>query len=247
MDLLELISHHLLDHALFSFTAAGHHFVFTKHMMMIALVSTLLMIAIPWAAKKAGSIPRGFYNLIEVYVLFVRDKIVLPSIGRHGERYLGYFLSLFLFILLSNLLGLIPGSAASTGNILVTGSLAMGTLGLISFAGIKEHGIWGFIKSFVPAGVPAALVPLVFVLEVFGLFIRCSVLAVRLFANMVAGHAVMLLFFALVFLIGSMAIAPVSIGIVIFVLFIELLVAFLQAYIFTMLSAIFVGLAVHSH
>ena len=92
-----------------------------------------------------------------------------------------------------------------------------------------------------------ALMPLVFVLEVFGLFIRCAVLCVRLFANMVAGHAVMLLFFALVFLLGTMAIAPVSIGIVIFITFIELLVAFLQAYIFTMLSAIFVGLTIHSH
>lgn len=247
MDLLGLIGHHIMDHPLAGGEFLGFHWVFTKHMLMLSIVAVALVTIIPWTAKKARSIPQGLYNLMEIYVIFVRDKIVAPSLGHHTDHYLSYFLTLFLFILLSNLLGLIPTSATATSNIAVTGGLALCTLILINVASIREHGLIGHIKSFVPSGVPAALAPLVFVLEVFGLFIRCFVLAMRLFANMVAGHAVMLLFFGLVFLIGSMAIAPVSIGVVIFVLFIELLVAFLQAYIFTMLSAIFVGLSVHSH
>lgn len=247
MDLLELIGHHILDHQLTSFHALGHTVPVTKHMLVITTVSTAATISILTAAKKVQPIPRGFYNLIELYVTFVRDKLVEPSLGHHTDKYLNYFLTLFLFILCNNLIGLVPGSATATANIAVTASLALCTLFLVNLASIREHGFIGHVKSFVPGGVPPALVPLIFVLEVFGLLIRCFVLAVRLFANMVAGHAVMLLFFALVFLIGSMALAPVSIGIVIFILFIELLVAFLQAYIFTMLSAIFVGLAVHSH
>jgi len=247
MDLLALMSHHIMDRTIASVYLFGHHVAFTKHMLMIAVVSLILLTLIPLAASRASAVPRGLYNFVEMYVLFVRDKIVVPSIGETGLPYLGYFLSLFLYIVLANLFGLIPGSATATGNILVTASLALCTLVVIALAGIKAHGLFGFLKSFVPSGVPLILVPMVFVLEVFGLLIRCSVLAVRLFANMVAGHAVMLLFFALVFLIGSMAIAPISIGIVIFVMFIELLVAVLQAYIFTMLSAIFVGLVVHAH
>lgn len=247
IDLLGLIGHHVTDHALWSGKIFGVDAVFTKHMAMLSIVSLIMVSSILYAASRASSVPKGFYNLIEIYVLFVKEKLVEPSLGHDTHKYLGYFLTLFLFILISNLLGLIPGSATATANIAVTGALAFCTFSVITVAGVRSHGVWGFVKSFIPGGVPPALMPLVFVLEVFGLFIRCFVLAVRLFANMLAGHVVMLLFFALVFLIGSMAIAPVSIGVVVFILFIELLVAFLQAYIFTMLSAIFVGLMVHSH
>lgn len=247
VDLIELLGHHLVDHTYFHIPLGTFSIPVTKHTLFLLGISIGISLLILWASRKASSVPSGIYNFIEIYVLFVRDNIVAPSIGHGFEKYLNYFLTLFLFILISNFAGLIPGSVTVTSNVGVTAALALCTLFVINFAGIKEQGLWGYVKSFVPHGVPVAMVPMVFVLEVFGLFIRCMVLCVRLFANMVAGHAVMLLFFALVFLIGSMFIAPVSIGVVIFVMFIELLVAFLQAYIFTMLSAIFVGLVVHAH
>lgn len=247
IDLLELFSHHVTDHVYFTVPLGAFGIPITKHTILLFFISAAILFCILQVGKKASAIPSGIYNFAEVYVLFVRDKIVLPSMGSAGNNYLSYFLTLFLFILISNLAGMIPGSATITSNFAVTGSLALCTLFLINCVGIRQQGFFGYVKSFVPHGVPPAMAPLVFVLEVFGLFIRCFVLSVRLFANMVAGHAVMLLFFALVFLIGNFFIAPVSIGVVIFVMFIELLVAFLQAYIFTMLSAIFVGLVVHSH
>ncbi|MEK7287183.1 MAG: F0F1 ATP synthase subunit A, partial [Elusimicrobiota bacterium] len=161
MDLLELIGHHIMDHPLASGELFGFHWVFTKHMMMISIVSIILMSLIPWAAKQASRVPKGLYNLVEMYVLFVRDKIVAPSLGHHTDRYLGYFLTLFLFILLSNLLGLIPTSATATSNIAVTGGLALCTLILINFASIREHGFLGHLKSFVPSGFPQVSAPLV--------------------------------------------------------------------------------------
>lgn len=247
VDLMELLGHHLVDPTYFRIPIGTFSIPITKHTLFLVGISLGLMSLILLVSRKASIIPSGIYNFVEMYVLFVRDNIVAPSIGHGFEKYLNYFLTLFLFILISNFAGLIPGSATVTSNIGVTAALALCTLFLINLAGIQEQGLWGYVKSFVPQGVPGVMVPLVFVLEVFGLLIRCFVLCVRLFANMVAGHAVMLLFFALVFLIGSLFIAPVSIGVVIFVMFIELLVAFLQAYIFTMLSAIFVGLVVHAH
>lgn len=247
INLLEFLTHHLIDRTYFVFHLGLLEVPITRHTIFLFFISVSIVVLVLMAGKRTVRVPSGIYNFIELYVVFVRDQIVLPSIGHVGNKYLSYFLTLFLFILISNFAGLIPGSATITSNIAVTGALALCTLVLINLAGISEQGLWGYVKNFVPRGVPPLMAPLIFILEVLGLLIRCFVLAVRLFANMIAGHAIMLLFFALVFLIGSFFIAPISIVVVIFVMFIEILIAFLQAYIFTMLSAIFVGLVVHSH
>lgn len=246
-NLLELVGHHLTDHVIARISLAGFSLPLTKHGLMIWIAAGLLTAWVFWSARRIQLVPHGAANLAEAYAGFIRNSVVEPALEEHTDRYLPYFLTLFAFIFLMNLLGLAPGGATATGNYLVSGSLAACTLGLIFLSGIREHGLAGFLKTFIPHGVPSWLIPLMFPLEILGLLIRCSVLCVRLFMNMVAGHAVMLIFFGLVLLIGQKLLAPVAVGVVAFIVFLELIVAFLQAYIFTLLSAVFTGFVLHPH
>jgi len=158
---------------------------------------------------------------------------------------LSYFLTLFFFILTCNLLGLVPWGATATGNISVTATLALTTFVLINLAGIRKQGLWHYVQSFIPHGLPFWLIPLMFVIEILGLFTKSFALCIRLFANMIAGHIVMLALISLIFIFKSIWIAPVSVAAAIGVGLLEIFVALLQAYIFTMLTALFVGAAVN--
>jgi len=196
---------------------------------------------------------RLLHTVGEEYVGFMRDGIVVPGMGEEGKTFLSYFCTLFLFILFSNLAGLIPEVKTITSNISVTGALAICSGALIVYCGIKFHGVAGFIKTFVPGGTPWWLVPLIFPLEVVSLIIRVCVLAIRLFANMLSGHMVLLSLLLIVFIIGQMSkiagtgAAVPAMGLEIFMTLLELLVAFLQAYVFTLLTSIYAGLVIHSH
>jgi F-type H+-transporting ATPase subunit a len=129
----------------------------------------------------------------------------------------------------------------------VTASLALCTLFMINVAGVRAHGAGGYVKSLVPHGMPVWLLPLMYPIELLGLLTKTFALSIRLFANMIAGHIVILAFLALIFLFGQLWVAPLSVAAALGINFLELFVAFLQAYIFTLLSAIFVGSAIHSH
>jgi len=248
MDFLQLLEHHLLDSAVWKgFSIAGVNFAITKHVIMLWLGAAVLLVSLPLFARKWPVVPTGFRNLLETFVVFIRDEVVLPNTGEEGRPYLPYFLSVFFFILVVNLLGMIPGAATATGNISVTAALALCTLGLINVAGIRQYGVVQHFKNFIPHGLPVWLIPLMLPLELMGLLTKSFALCIRLFANMIAGHVVVLAFLALIFLFNSIFVAPASIGAAIGIGLLEVFVAFLQAYIFTLLSSIFVGVSLHPH
>ena len=183
-------------------------------------------------------------NMLEVLIIYIRDEVGRKAIGEGFERYTGYLLTTFFFILGCNLLGLIPGLATATGNISVTATLAIIAFIMYQYSGIRNYGLVGHLKNLVPHGLPLWLVPMMFFLEFLTLFIRAFALCVRLFANMMAGHVVILAFISLIFILGALS-APVAVGFALFVHFLEVLIAFLQAYIFTMLTASFIGMSAH--
>jgi F-type H+-transporting ATPase subunit a len=185
-------------------------------------------------------------SFVEPLVLFVRDDIVKPNLGHNYKKFLPYLLTLFFFILVNNLLGLLPGAANVTGNIAVTLVLSFITLLVTNFSANKSY--WGHI--FKPPGVPLALMPIMIPIELVGVFTKPFALMIRLFANISAGHIIILSLISLIFMAqsglgtaGAFGLSPVSVLFVLFMYFIEILVAFLQAYIFTLLTSLFIGLA----
>jgi F-type H+-transporting ATPase subunit a len=206
-----------------------------------------LRASLPLLARSWPLVPSGLRNLLEAFVVFVRDELVLPNTGEDGRPYLPYFLTVFFFILTVNLIGMIPGFSTATGNIAVTASLSLCTLALINVAGIRKFGLVHHFQNFIPHGLPVWLIPLMLPLELLGLLTRSFALCIRLFANMIAGHIVILAFLSLIFLFGSVFIAPASIAAAVGLGLLEVFVAFLQAYIFTLLSSIFVGASLNPH
>lgn len=206
--------------------------------------------------RREGKAPKGLQSFLEPVILFVRDEIAIPSIGeKKYKKYLPYLLTLFFFILFNNLMGLVPifpGGANLTGNIAVTGILALITFLITTFSGNKNY--WKHI--FNTPGVPWWLkipIPLMPVVELIGIFTKPFVLMIRLFANITAGHIIVLGFLGLIFIFGEMVPAlgyGVSVISIIFYLFmglLELIVAFVQAFVFTLLTALYIGLATEEH
>ena len=214
-------------------------------MLSAALIGLFLFISLARSYKKTGiSYPKGIQSFLEPIVLFIRDDIAIPNIGHKYEKYMPYLLTAFFFILINNLMGLVPFpppfGANVTGNIAITFFLACCTFVITQFSGNKSH--WRHV--FATPGVPFWLLPIMIPVEIIGLFSKPFALMIRLFANMLAGHIVILSLICLIFIFNTLALAPVSILFVIFMDCMELLVAFLQAYIFTLLSALFISLAV---
>ncbi len=212
---------------------------------MFLSVIIILGLFIPMGKKykKGQLVPSGMQGFLEPIVLFIVDDIAKPNIGEHKyEKYLPYLLTVFFFIWINNMLGLLPAGANLTGNIAVTMSLAVFTMLITNFSGNK--GYWGHI--FAPP-VPKWLWFVMIPVELIGIISKPFALMIRLFANITAGHIIVLSLVSLIFIFKSVAIAPVSIVFVLFMDMLELLVAVLQAYIFTLLSALFIGLAVQEH
>lgn len=255
MNFEEILGHHLLDHRYFTlFSAGGFTLAVSKHSVTLWAVSAILVLVLSLAARARSGGGLMLRTGVEVMALFVRDKIVAPVFGHDADAFLPYFLTLFFFILGCNLWGLLPGAAAVTGNIWVTAALAACTFLLINLAGIRKHGIFSHLANFVPGGLPKVLVPLIFVIEILGLCAKCVALCIRLFANIFSGHIVSLAFLCMIFVFAQFGkglalfgVAPFAVGLALFVGALDLLVALIQAYIFTLLTAVFVGMAVHTH
>jgi len=252
MDFVEILEHHLLDHKIVKLFTLGHvTFYLTTHNLMMAIASVILLSLLLIARRQslpAGrqvEPPHGWANFFEIFIVYIRDEIVRPNLGEVGDKYLPYFLTLFFFILACNLLGMVPYGATATGNIAVTSAMAITTFLMINISGINELGFMHYMQTFIPHGLPFWLVPLMFVIEILGLFTKSFALCIRLFANMIAGHIVILAFLGLIFIFKSIFIAPVSIAAAVGLGLLELFVAFLQAYVFTLLTAVFVGGAVN--
>jgi len=198
------------------------------------------------AARRAKDpVPRGLRGALEVLILFVRDEIGAKCIGKGHEAYTGYLLTTFFFILTCNLLGLVPGMATATSAISVTAALALIAFVMIQVAGIRNYGIGGHLKNLVPHGLPPAILPIMIPVEILGMLTKPFALCVRLFANMTAGHVVILSLIGLIFILGHVAVAAVAVPFALFIYVLELLVAFIQAFIFTLLTALFIGMSAH--
>lgn len=218
----------------------------TNHVLMLIFAGTLLLSLFIFSYNSRKKIPTGFGALLEMLVIFIRDEIAIANMGeKEGRRFTPLLISFFFFVLISNLMGLVPVFSTATGNINVTAALALVTFGSTQYFGIKKSGLIGYYKGLVPHGVPFYLWPLMFVIEVMGLIAKHVALTIRLFANMTAGHIVLFAFIGLIIIFKSYFVSPVSIGFGIFVYFLELLVAFIQAYIFTVLSSLFIGMSVN--
>jgi len=252
------IMHHILDSYELEFAPFGsitlpHLSLFgldisiTKHVIFLWIVAILLIVAFKIAANsyKKSLVPRGIANFLEVLIVFVRDEIAKPTIGKGYEKFLPYLLTVFFFILFSNFIGLIPNGATVTSNISVTVTLAVISFLVVQAGGMMKNGPLGYFKGLIPSGVPAWLLPVMFVVEILGLFTKPFALAIRLFANMTAGHIVILALIGLIFFMQTLFVAPVSVAFALFIYLLEILVALIQAYIFTMLSSLFIGMAVH--
>ncbi len=221
----------------------------TKHILFTWIVAALLIILLVVIAKryKKSLIPSGIANFFEIMIVFVRDEIVKPTIGKGYEYFLPFHLSIFFFILIANLFGLIPYSTTVTGNIAVTAALAGISFIAIQFGGIRSNGFFGYFKGLIPTGMPTWLLTIIIPLEILGLFTKPFALCIRLFANMIAGHVVILSLIGLIFIFKTLwfVVAPVSVSFGLFIFLLEILVALIQAYIFTMLTALFIGMAAH--
>jgi len=198
--------------------------------------------------KNPGKEPKGLQNLVEYGIDMVRDKIVRPNISNKkvADKLLPYFLALYVFILVMNLIGLLPGGHTATGAIGTTAALALTALLVINISAITQIGIGNWFKHLL-GGAPWWLSFIMVPIEILSLFTKPFALTIRLFANMTAGHVVLLSLVGLIFYFKSLVIAPISIGFSIFMYLLETLVALLQAYIFTILTAVFTGLAVGDH
>ena len=219
----------------------------SKTVLMLLINAALLIIvfmAVGRAYKKdANKAPRGMQSLFEPIILFIRDEVAKPNIGAHYEKFLPFLLTLFFFILFGNLLGLLPGAANLTGNIAVTLVLALFTFIVTNVNGNKHY--WKHI--FWTPGVPLPLKFIIVPVEILGIFTKPFSLTVRLFVAITAGHIVMLALISLAFIFSSYYVGIGSTIIVLFINLIELLVAAIQAYVFTMFSALYIGLATEDH
>ena len=281
-DLQYMLLHHLLDGNELEFRSLGRGFDIplphfepvhiggltidlspTKHvvfMFLAALLCLLVFIPIGRAMrdKYTDRAPSGLANAIEALVIYFRDEVVRRNIGHGADAYTGYILTLFFFILFMNLLGLMPFGATATGNFMVTGALALMTFVVVEISGMRALGFKGYMRTifYAPPGLPpigqAALLVILTPVEFLGKLTKPFALMIRLFANMMAGHTLVLSLLGFIFLFAGIGaakwlVAGGSVLIVIAIMALEVFVAFLQAYIFAMLSAVFIGLIRHAH
>jgi F-type H+-transporting ATPase subunit a len=224
----------------------------SKHVVMMLLAALLTLATLLTAAKaharhhhEVGR-PKGFAAGIEAMVLYLRNEVVVPNVGPHGEKFAPFILTLFFFILFANLLGLIPYGATATGNISVTATLAIVTFIVVEIAGMRALGkayintiiYWPHDQSFV---MKAAMTPIMTPVEIMSKFTKPFALAIRLFANMTAGHVVVLALISLIFTFGNWWIAGVPVIMALAIMMLEIFVSFLQAFVFALLASVFIG------
>ena len=217
----------------------------TRHVVIMWVASILLIALMLRAFRKPRTVPSGLANFFEAIVVFLRDEVILPIMGEDGKKYLPFLLTLFFFILFCNLLGLVPYSATATGNISVTAGLALCSFFVMVGAGIANNGLVGYCKSLVPSGVPPALLIILIPVELIGLFVKPFALCVRLFANMTGGHVAILVFLSLTIIIQNEWVALGAVPFAAAIYLLEIFVGFVQAFVFTLLSTVFISMAAH--
>jgi len=215
-------------------------------MMLIASATLIALMGIFLRRPRGGQeAPSGMTNALEMLVVFVRDEIAIGNMGeKWGRRFTPFLLTLFFFILTCNLLGMVPGGFTATSNLNVTGALAVMSFLTFVVTGMVALGPIGYFKHMVPEGTPLAIAPVVILLEIISMLVRPVALMIRLGANMTAGHIVILIILGFIFLFQSVVVSAVSVPLAAAIMLLELIVAFIQAYVFTLLTALYVGMLV---
>src|SRR5947209_16824552 len=231
----------------------------TRHVVFLVLAAVLVGLVFLYTSRAVaqahaqGRPPRGFPAAMEAMALYIRQEVILPNVGPHGEGYVNYLLTVFFFLLTCNLLGLLPWSATPTANIADTGAMALVSLVVIEISGLRALGVKGYLGTifFLPPGLPALPKPVMLVImtpiEVIGKLAKPFALAVRLFANMTAGHVVVLALIGLTFFFQSYLVGVAASAMATGIMLLELFVAFLQAFVFTLLTSVFIGLMRAAH
>jgi len=233
--------------------------VVSNHAVMVMAAVALLLLCLPLGAHSPKLVPRGLQNLVESVCVYLREEMARPILGSHTDHYIGFLWTIFFFILTLNLMAMVPlekiislvtgrpshlGGPA-TANIFITGALAVMAFVMSHVYGIRQHGFLRYLAHLAPPA-PKWLLPLIYPLELLSIFIRPFTLAIRLFANIIAGHMVLATVLGLIFVFQNWGVAVVSVLASVALSFLELLVAFIQAYIFAFLTALYVGSAVSS-
>lgn len=225
----------------------GIEFVLSLDFIMIGLAVILLLLILIPAARRRNHLPTNrFSSAIEAVVLYIKQDIVIPFVGeKHAARWTPFALTLFFFILCMNLIGLVPYMHTATSNISVTGMLAMVVFVLINISGILHNGAVHYLKALAPSGLPIPLLLLMYPLELLSLVSKSATLAIRLFANMAAGHFLIFSILGLMALMNTFAWGLFALPLSIAMYGFEVFISFLQAYVFTLLSMLFIGSAIH--
>ena len=254
----DLIMHHIIDgreienpftgtvYTLPIWEVWGVDISLSRNIVMMWIASAILLVLVALAVRRVREpVPRGLRSVFEIFALYIRDEVARKAIGEGADRYVNYLLTTFFFILACNLFGLVPGMATATGSISVTAALALLAFAVVQASGIRKFGVVQHFKNLIPHGVPWWIVPLLIPIELLSMFARPFALCIRLFANMTAGHVVIIALVSLIFVFKTAWVATVAVPFVLFIDLLELLIGFIQAFIFTMLTALFIGLSVN--
>jgi len=248
----EILMHHVVNQHYGDLYLFGLNVGPSKHLLWFAIAAALVLVVVRLAIRSyRNHVPSGLGTAVETLVVYVRDEIAEKNIGHDGRKYVPLLLSFFFFILVAALLGLTPFSSTATGNLSVTLGLAFVSFLAMQWAGISKYGLLHHFQNMIPPGLPLWLLPIMIPVELLAMFTRPFALMIRLFANMLAGHMVIASLLLLIPLMASINFAfgvgmvPISLVLALFIMMLEILVAFIQAYIFTLLTSIFIGMNAH--
>lgn len=233
-----------VEHAIFKLKIGGVHMDITEPILLMFLAAIMVFMLIFMAGRRAKMVPGKFQNMIEMIIDFIRFGIVDDMIGKEGKPWFPFIATLFLFILFNNLLGLIPGREPITAFTGATAAWAIMVFFLYHAVGIKHHGVIGYLKGFIPSGVPIVILLIMLPIEIFSHFLRPLTLALRLFANIFAGHQILAVFAGLA-ISSPLIIKVLPFGGLVAMYGFEVFVSFIQAYIFAVLTAIYINGAIH--
>jgi F-type H+-transporting ATPase subunit a len=219
----------------------------SQHVLMMFIAAALLILLFAFGSRRRNGAPVSrLGHALEALVVYMKEEVVEPNLGKEdGRKWLPFFLTIFFFFLALNLISLIPGFSAATGNVNFTATMAVLVFFVYNIAGMVHNGPVHYLANVVPKGVPIFVLPIIGLIEFMGLFTKAVALCIRLFANMTAGHILILSLTGLIIVFKTAWVALGFAPMTLFIYIIEVMVAFLQAYIFTLLSALFVGMAVH--
>jgi F-type H+-transporting ATPase subunit a len=219
----------------------------SQHVLMMFIAGGLLLLLFSLASRRKNGAPVSkLGHALEALVVYIKDEFVETNLGKkEAPKWLPFFLTMFFFFLMLNLISLVPGFSAATGNVNFTATMAVLVFIVYNVAGMAHNGPIHYLANIVPKGVPLFVLPIIGLIEFMGLFTKAVALCIRLFANMTAGHILILSLTGLIIVFKTAWVAIGFVPMTLFIYLIEVLVAFLQAYIFTLLSALFVGMAIH--